>query len=380
MKYKAFEDWYKEAEVKHLILQDIKGKLVSPPFATELCKDYSTFKFIESNDLNLELPPCTSKTNTCELINDSIWMIPYGIYDNFNIVTQIKNNKPTYHNLPFSGKGQFYNLASNGSEGFSFPLGYEETNIGLHIKNETIDTYPLPSKGKKLHMGTVFCNHSFWSMPRGDDPGYNTLLEFDGNKIISHEIIGIDNNITRKYTDIIVKGNILYALPFGETAGLNEIVEFNTDTKTYKLHTINGHDFAKKYNTGVLVDDTIIALPYGEDYNNDSNWGLVFNTVTKESFQFDIGLAFGGKYRFRTGIDYKGAAFFFPAGTPSCPIVKVTTTGMIVKELYMKDWLLGRPIIHNNKLCVLGYHLKEKIHRVFYFDETLTLLSKIDIT
>jgi hypothetical protein len=380
MKYKAFEDWYKEAEVKHLLLQDINGELVSPPFATELCKDYSTFKFINKEDIKLSLPKCTSKTNTCEFIDNSIWMIPYGIYDDFNFVVQIYDGAVMYHKLPFEGKGQFYNLASNGVEGFSFPLGYEDTNVGLHIKDSNVTTHKLPAQGKKLHMGTVYCNGSFWSMPRGDDPGYNTLLEFDGNKIVAHKIEGIDNSITRKYTDIIVKENTLYALPFGETAGLNEIIEFDTTTKTYKLHTINGHDFAKKYNVGVLVGDTIIALPYGEDYADNSNWGLVFNTVTKQSKQFDIGLKFGGKYRFRSGIEHNGYAYFFPSGTPTCPILKISTQGEIEAELYMEEWLLGRPIVHQDNLCVLGYNIRSKRHMLFTFDKDLILLSQVDIT
>lgn len=380
MKYKAFEDWYKEAEIKHLLLQEVDGELVSPPFATELCKDYATFKFIGKEDLELSLPECTSKTNTCEVIDGSIWMVPYGIYDDFNFAVQIYNECVTYHKLPFEGKGQFYNLASNGIEGFSFPLGYEDTNVGLHIKDNNIITHKLPAQGKKLHMGTVYCNGSFWSMPRGDDPGYNTLLEFNGDKIVAYKIEGIDNFITRKYTDIIVKDNTLYALPFGETAGLNEIIEFDTKTKTYKLHTINGHDFAKKYNTGVLVGDNIIALPYGEDYNDDSNWGLVFNTETKQSRQFDIGLKFGGKYRFRTGIEYNGSAYFFPAGTPTCPILKISSEGDIENKVYMEEWLLGRPIVYNNNLCVIGYNVSSKDHIIFTFDKDLTLLSKIDIT
>lgn len=379
MSYKAFEDWYKEAEIKHLLLQTYNGELVSPPFATEMCKEYSTFKFINSKDLVLDLPACTSKTNTCELIGNSLWMVPYGIYDDFNVVVQI-NDTVTYHNLPFSGKGQFYNLASNGIEGFSFPLGYEDTNFGLHIKNNKVVTYELPIQGKKLHMGTVYCNGSFWSMPRSDDPGYNKLLEFNGSEIIPHEINGIDNSITRKYTDIIVKDNTLYSLPFGETAGLNEIIEFNTESKTYELHSITGYDFAKKYNAGVLVGDIIVALPYGEDYNDDSNWGLVFDTVTKQIRQFDIGLKFGGKYRFRSGLAYKDSAYFFPAGTPSCPILKISKQGTIEAEIYMEEWLLGRPIVHQDTLCVLGYNLRSKQHTVFVFDQDLTLLSQVNIT
>jgi hypothetical protein len=386
MAYKAFEDWYKEADIKHLILQDIDGVLVSPPFATELCKDYTWFKYIIKGDteLNLDvfldLPAATSKTNTCELIGGNIWMVPYGIYDDLNFVVELDVNKIKLHKLSFGGKGQFYNLASNGAEGFSFPLGYQDTNIGLHIKDSKVTSYPLPTKGKKLHMGTVYCNGSFWSMPRGDDPGYNTLLEFNGEEIITHEIIGIDNSITRKYSDIIVKDNTLYALPFGETAGLNEIIEFNTTTKSYHLHKIEGYDFAKKYNAGVLVNDNIVALPYGEDYNDDSNWGLVFNTATKQSRQFDIGLKFGGKYRFRSGIEYNGSAYFFPAGTPTCPILKISAEGTIEKELYMKEWLLGRPIVYDNTLTVLGYNLKSKEHKVFRFASDLTLLTEIDIT
>jgi hypothetical protein len=217
-------------------------------------------------------------------------------------------------------------------------------------------------------------------MPRSDEPRYNTLLEFNGNEIVAHKIDGIDNSITRKYTDIIVKDNTLYALPFGETSGLNEIVEFDTDTKTCKLHTINGHDFAKKYNAGVLVGDSIVALPYGEDYNDDSNWGLVFDTVTKQSRQFDIGLKFGGKYRFRSGIEYKGSAYFFPSGTPTCPILKISSQGSIEAELYIDGWLLGRPIVYDDNLCVIGYNLSTKEHKVFAFDENLSLLSQIDIT
>lgn len=380
MTYKAFEDWYKEAEIKHLILQEIDNQLVSPPFATELCKNYSTFKFISDKDLNLNLPNCTSKTNTCEFINGSIWMVPYGIYDDFNFVIQITNGTVTHHKLPFSGKGQYYSLASNYKEGFSFPLGYENTNVAIHIKNNNIFTYDLPIKGKKLHMGTVYCNNSFWSMPRGDEPGYNTLLEFNGKEIIPHQIKNIDNSIQRKYTDIIVKDKILYSLPFGETAGLNEIIEFDTESKTYNLYKIKKYDFAKKYNTGVLIGNNIIALPYGEDYNDDSNWGLVFNTVTKERYEFDIGLKFGGKYRFRTGIAFRNYAYFFPAGTPTCPLFKISAKGEIKEEVYMKDWLLGRPIIHKDLLCVIGYNLKSKIHSLFKFDQNLSLFSQINIT
>ena len=220
-------------------------------------------------------------------------------------------------------------------------------------------------------MGTVYCNGSYWSMPRGDDPGYNLILEFDGEKINSYPIEGIDNSITRKYTDIIVVGDTLYALPFGEAAGLNEVIEFDTNTKNLTLHNTQCKDFAKKYNCGVLIGDKIIAVPYGEDYNNDSNWGLIFDTKTKKSTNFDIGIQFGGKYRFRSGVAFNSYAVFVPGGTPSCPILKINDDGKILKKVYLKDYLLGRPIIQDNKLKVIGYHIKNKTHHLLDFDEDL---------
>jgi hypothetical protein len=370
MTYKAFQDWYKEASIKHLIIKEYKGNLVSPPFATELCKNYSTFKILNDCDIILDLPPSTSKTNVCEIINNDIWMIPYGIWDDLNRIVQIKDNIPIYHDIYVKGKGQFYSLASNGETGFSFPLGYEDTNFAIYINNG-VNLINIPVKGKKLHMGTVYCNGSYWSMPRGDDPGYNLILEFDGTQVNSYPIEGIDNSITRKYTDIIVAGDTLYALPFGETAGLNEVVEFNTNTKELKLHNTQCKDFSKKYNCGVLIGDKIIAVPYGEDYNDDSNWGLIFDTKTKKSTNFDIGIKFGGKYRFRSGVAFNSHAVFVPAGTPSCPILKINDEGKILKEVYLREYLLGRPIIQNDKLKVIGYHIENKTHHLLEFDENL---------
>ena len=370
MTYKAFQDWYKEASIKHLIIKEYEGNLVSPPFATELCKNYSTFKVLGKYDIILDLPPSTSKTNVCEIINNDVWMIPYGIWDDLNRIVQIKDNSPIYHDIDVKGKGQFYSLASNGETGFSFPLGYEDTNFAIYI-NDGVNLIDIPSKGKKLHMGTVYCNGSYWSMPRGDDPGYNLILEFDGEKINSYPIEGIDNSITRKYTDIIVVGDTLYALPFGETAGLNEVIEFDTNTKNLTLHNTQCKDFAKKYNCGVLIGDKIIAVPYGEDYNNDSNWGLIFDTKTKKSTNFDIGIQFGGKYRFRSGVAFNSYAVFVPGGTPSCPILKINDDGKILKKVYLKDYLLGRPIIQDNKLKVIGYHIENKTHHLLDFDEDL---------
>tara|TARA_B110000503_G_scaffold28131_1_gene44918 strand:- start:1221 stop:2360 length:1140 start_codon:yes stop_codon:yes gene_type:complete len=379
MTYKAFEDWYNEADIKHLLLVDYNNELITPPFATELCKDYSILKHIGGQDINLNLADVTSKTNACEIINNDIWFIPYGIWDDFNKVVQIKNGIPIYHELPFKGKGQFYSMASNGTTGFSFPLGYEDTNVGLYINN-TVSTIPLPVAGKKLHMGTVYCNGRYWSMPRGDDANYNLLLSFDGYNIKSYPIEGIDNSITRKYSDIIIVDNTLYALPFGETKGLNEVIEFDTVSNTYILHRLNVPDFAKKYNCGVLLNEKIIGLPYGEDYAEDSNWGIVFDTVTKESYSFDIGILFGGKYRYRSGIALDNHAYFFPSGTPSCPILKIADDGTIIKKKYLHGWLVGRPIIYNNYIHIIGYNIKTKSQVLFCFDEHLELLSEIDIT
>ena len=366
--YKAFQDFYKEQSIKHMLLVEHNNELLSPPFATEKCKDYSKV-FYKGEYIDLALLPATSKTNAVAQIENSSWFIPYGIWDQFNTVVELRDTTPYYHTLPFKGKGQFYSVATDGKTAFSFPLGYEDTNFGLYIDG-IIKTYELPIKGKKLHMGTVYCNGRYWSMPRGDEPGYNTLLSFDGEQYQSYEL-DVDPNITRKYTDIIVKGNTLYSLPFGETKGLNTIVEFDTETNTATYHTINGVDFAKKYNCGVLLGDKIVAVPYGDEHANDSNWGLVFDTVTKETTQFDIQLNFGGKYRFRCGIEYNGYAFFFPSGTPSCPIIVINDQGYIVKDETFEGLMFGRPIIHKNYINVLAYHMETQEHFIYVFGDAL---------
>lgn len=260
MAYKEFQDYYKETKIKHLLLAEYQGKLLSPPFATDLCKSYSDV-WVDGEYMNLDLPPSTSKTNAVAVLGDSAWLIPYGIYDDLNIVTEIKPGAVIKHKLPFAGKGQFYSVATNyeWNTAFSFPLGYEDTNNAIYIEKGKLSIHPLPHKGKKLHMGTVFCNGRYWSMPRGDQPGYTSLLSFDGQQFTSYEL-EVDPNITRKYSDIIVKGNTLYSLPFGETKGLNTIVEFDTDSNKAIYHEIKGVDFAKKYNGGVLVEDNIVAI------------------------------------------------------------------------------------------------------------------------
>lgn len=375
MTYKAFQDWYKEADIKHLLLLQHKHNLISPPFATELCKDYSIFWHSAGYKLTLDLPPVTSKTNACVVTGDDIWMVPYGIYDELNIVVQISHGKPYYHTLPFVGKGQYYSIASDGQHAFSFPLGYEGTNYGIYINDQQVSTHKLPYQGTKLHMGTVYCNGRYWSMPRGDTE-YNMLLSFDGEKYNSYELIEIDNTITRKYTDIVVKGNILYSLPYGETAGINDVIEFNTDTNTVSYHKLNIPDFAKKYNTAVLLDDVIIGVPYGDENASNSNWGVVFNTVDKTSKAFDIGITHGGKYRYRSGIVHYNHAFFFPSGTPSCPILKIDTEGNIVKEKYFKGHMLGRPIIYMDMLTVISYNIITKEHYILYLDDDLEIINE----
>ena len=382
--YKAFQDFYKEANIKHLILEEYKGALLSPPFATEQCKEYSSV-WSDSNYVNLDLPPVTSKINATAVVDDSVWFIPYGIYDEFNIVVQLKDNQAIYHKLPFTGKGQFYSVATNhggepnttyGDTAFSFPLGYEETNNAIYIRDNEVTVHKLPHNGKKLHMGTVYCNGRYWSMPRGDEPGYTSLLSFNGSSFDSYEL-DIDPAITRKYTDIIVKGTTLYSLPFGEDPGLNTIVEFDTKTNTAQYHTINGVDFAKKYNCGVMLGDNIVAVPYGDELLPlNSNRGLVFNTVTKQSYQFDIGLEFGGKYRFRCGVEFNNHAYFFPSGTPSCPILVIDENGNIIKEKYFEDIMFGRPIIYNNQITIITYHMKTQDHFICVFDDKLNIIQE----
>ena len=375
MKYKAFEDFYREEPIKHLVLHEHNGLLVSPPFATELCKDYSKVMVKDGDNIfhiSLDLPPATSKYNAVTSIDDSIWFIPYGIWDDFNIVVQLKDLKPIYHVIDKPGKGQFYSIATNGQTAFSFPLGYEETSYGIYIENETVTTIDFDKQGHtKMHMGTVYCNGRYWSAPRGDTPGYTSLTSFDG-KIVRHYPINIKNpSVTRKFSDIIVSGDTLFMLPFGETPGVNELIEFDTVTNTYKIRELDIPDFAKKYNTGVLIEDTIVALPYGDEHYNDSQWGLTYNIVTGQHKAFDIGLSFGGKYRFRSGVAYGKSAVFLPTGTPSCPILFIDKTGTIRASEDFSDHLLGRPIVQGDKIHTIGHNFKDKESYVVTLDSFL---------
>lgn len=375
MSYKAFQDWYHEGKIKHLLIYEYQGNIISPPFATERCKEYSKVLVWNSESasyIDLELPPVTSKTNAVVVVGESAWLIPYGIFDNFSTVVEIRGTTPHYHELGKTGKGQFYSGASNGSEGFSFPLGYEDTNYGIYIKDGIVTTVDFNiSEYTKLHMGTVYANGRFWSMPRSDNPGYNSLISFNGSTL-KHYQVPVNADVTRKFTDLIAVGNVLYSLPFGEVPGLNEIVEFNTETETFTLYPIEGPDFSKKYNVMVLVGSKIIGLPYGDEHSSDSNLGVIFDLNTKQVSQFDIGISHGGKYRYRSGIEYQECAYFFPSGTPSCPILKIDQQGNILKSVILDDTMVGRPIIYNDKLFVMSYNVKSESHTLLSFDSELT--------
>lgn len=373
MKYKAFEDFYKENPIKHLILIEYNGSLVSPPFATDLCKDYSKLLIWNqvSKYIDLDLPPATSKFNGAEIINNSLWLIPYGIWDEFNIAVELKNETPIIHKLDKKGKGQYYSLAGDGHQGFSFPLGYSDTDFCLKIENDQIFQLEFPCP-KKAHMGTVYCNRGFWSPPRSDESGYSSIVGYRDNTFLSIEL-DIPKSNTRKYSDFIVKGDVLYSLPFGETPGMLDIIEFDTNTLEYRLHKLKILDFSKKYNCGVLVNDVIIALPYGDECENNSSLGLIFNTITKDYKVFDIGLGFGGKYRFRSGICFNQCAVFFPTGTPSCPIIVVDQEGHIHQKIFLENYLLGRPIYYQNKLATMAFEIDTGLNYIVFVDQDFNL-------
>jgi len=373
MTYKAFEDWYREGNIKHVLLAIHNGELISPPFATQRCIDYNKimrYNGSEISYIDTSLPPAVSKTNCVLDINGSSWFVPYGIYEsNYNIVLELTKDFATVnHPIAALGKGQFYSGASNGVTGFSFPLGYENTQYGLYIEDNKPKLVPFEHSVEKAHMGTVYCNGKYWSMPRGDQPGYNKLASYDGKDFELYEI-PVDLSVTRKFTDIIVKGNILYSLPYGEVAGLTEVVEFDTDTKAITLHKLNIPDFAKKFNSMVMVGDNIIGIPYGDESCNHSNYGIVFNTVTKESKSFDIGIGQGGKYRYRSAIEFNNNAVFFPAGSPQYPVIIVDGDGLIQNIVDFTYYLFGRPVIYQNKLHVLAYHIETEAHHMFVFDD-----------
>jgi len=373
MSYKAFQDWYKEGNIRHLLLQEYNGVLISPPFSTEKCKEYSKIAVYDNDVYHIEtdLPPAVSKTNAMALVNDDVWMLPYAIYDDYNFVLQLENFKPHIHEIPQTGKGQFYSVASNGNSACSFPLGYEGTQFLIYIDSAGLKTVDFPTNNKKCHMGTVYCNGKYWSMPRGDDPGYNSLMSYDGNELSEH-FVPVNNSISRKFTDAVVIDNTLYSLPFGETKGLNYIIEFNTSSGEFFLHDIGVIDFAKKFNAQVLVENSIIALPYGDEKTNDSNQGVVFDTVNKKVKSFEIAQNFGGKYRYRSGIEYKGHAWFFPSGTVNCPMYKIDTDGNF-NTCHYPDVMFGRPVIYKDKIHCIVYNIKDHSCKIVTIEENFDL-------
>lgn len=373
MSYKAFQDWYHEGNIKHLLLHEHDGYLISPPFATERCKDYNSIMKYDNGTVSYittHLKPAVSKTNCVLTTNNHTYFIPYGIYENdYGVIVKIHENTVMYSYVEAKGSGQFYSGASNGVTGFSFPLGYSGTQYCLYIENDKPQLIPFKSV-EKAHMGTVYCNDRYYSMPRGDKPGYNDLVSFDGKQFYYY-YVPVNDNITRKYTDCIPVGNKLYSLPFGETAGLTEVIEFDTVTHEFLLHKLNVPDFAKKYNSMVLLVDKIIGMPYGDEYCQDSNWGVVFDTVTKESKAIDINITHGGKYRYRCGIAYNNLAYFFPSGTPQCPLIVVDGNGNIKRKINFEYYMFGRPVIYKDKIHILAYHIHDETHHMFIFGENL---------
>ena len=113
----------------------------------------------------------------------------------------------------------------------------------------------------------------------------------------------------------------------------------------------------------MLVGDHIVALPYGDEHFNDSNLGLIFNTVTKEINTFEINYSFGGKYRYRSGIARKGKALFLPAGTLECPIIEVNVNGTYKEKRY-DNLLFSRPVEHNNQIYTIVYDVITKENTV----------------
>lgn len=375
--YKAFEDYYRDASIKHLILGEHQGYLISPPFSTDNCKDYSKIAVFEEKIryIDLKIPPATSKINAMSTVNDSLWMIPYGIYDEFNAVIEIKDFNPTSHQINKKGKGQFYSSASNGKQACSFPLGYSETQFFIFIDNNGLQILDFPSGHTKCHMGVVYCNNRFWSMPRGDTPGYQDLVSYDGKNLKKHEV-PVNPEITRKFTDAVVFDNKIFSLPFGETSGLTKIIEFDTETESFNTYGIDIPDFAKKFNTQILVGTTIIGLPYGDEKTYDSNFGITFDVLTKKVSSFKIKESYGGKYRYRSAISFKNHAVFFPTGTVNLPIYKITPQGGISIDKIINDILFGRPVIYKDHICCIGYQIDTKKHFLYTFDENLKILEK----
>lgn len=382
MTYKAFEDYYKEARIHHLVLFEYNGYLISPPFCTDKCKDYSNVMVYKDGDIayiGIDTPPATSKYNSMAVVGDSLFFAPYGIWDNFNTVLELKNWKPVYHTLDSTGKGQFYNMASDGVTAFAAPLGYDPVSFGLFIKDGKVKQIPIPdSLALKRHMGCVLANGNYYSPPRGETLDYDTILKFNPT---TEEVtmIKVDNLplSKRKYSDFIQVDNKLFALPFGREQELHHMLVLDTITDTTELVELNVPPFMKKYNVGVLLDDVIIAMPYGHKDDGDANHGLVFNTTTYEHSTFDVTQTFGGKYRFRSGIAYNSVALFFPTGTPNADIVAIDKTGTIVFRKSFPEYILGRPIEYNELVYTLAYQVITQEHCLVTLDKDYNINFKV---
>jgi hypothetical protein len=381
MTYTSFEDFYRESEIKHLVVWEDNGALISSPFCTDKCKDYSKVMIIKDNleFIDIDTPLATSKFNAMARINDSLWFVPYGIWDQFNVVVEIKNSIPITHYINSSSKGQFYNLASNGSSAFSAPLGYDNVSFALFIKNGKIKQIPMPDNNElKKHMGVVYHNGYYWSPPRGEGYDYNQILKFNPD---TEKLSFIEVDIPRsrrKYSDFIIAGDKLFALPLGRDFELYHMLVINTLTDVVELIELNVPRFVKKYNAGVLIKDTIIAMPYGHKSDKENNFGLLFNTKTYEHSTFDVGQEFGGKYRFRSGIEFNNLAIFFPTGSPNVEMIAVDISGNIIWKKLFKEYIFGRPIFYNDQITTIAYHIETKKHYLFSlksnFENNFTLL------
>jgi hypothetical protein len=377
MTYKSFEDYYKEATIKHLVLFKHGDYLISPPFCTDKCKDYSRVLIYKDGKVvwfDVDTPPATSKYNSMASIGNSVFFAPYAIWDEFNTILELdfsNNVKAKYHSIDSNVTGQFYNIASDGVTAFSAPLGYNIINFGLFIKDGVVKQIPIPpTDSLKRHMGCVFSNGNYYSPPRGETLDYDSILKFNPN---TEEVTMIKvNNLPlskRKYSDFIQVGNKLFALPFGRSGDLRYMLVLDTITDSTELVELNLPPFMKKYNVGVLLDDIIIAVPYGHKDDGDANYGLVFNTTTYEHTTFDIGQSFGGKYRFRCGIVYNNAALFFPTGTPNADIIAIDKTGTIIFRKSFPEYILGRPVEYNGLIYTLAYQVVTQAHCLITLDK-----------
>lgn len=372
MSYTSFEYHYQHSTIKHLVLFKHNDILYSPPFCTELCKDYSRVLKIDKDItfIDVDTPPATSKYNSMVSLNDSIFFAPYGIYDNFNTILELNNDVPHYYNIDSRGKGQFYNMATDNVTAFASPLGYEPISFGLFISEKNVKQIYIPESIElKRHMGTVYCNGYYYSPPRGESYDYNKILRFNP---LTEQIDFITVNdlpkARRKYTDFIVHNNKLFALPLGRDIELKHMLVYDTLTETTELVELNVPDYVKKYNCGVVNQNNIIALPYGHKQDGDSNYGLCFDTTTYQHKIFDIGYDFGGKYRFRSGCNYNDKTVFLPAGSVNAPVIVLDVMGNILFNKVYDEYIIGRPIIHNDIVHSLAYHLSSKTHYLFTMD------------